>query len=181
MRSARNLNQYHIKLRDQIVASVYITKKERQKLNQLVTWCPVKRCHLPQSGMSPVDKPVPTRRPVRPSSASANLQSHDAYKSGLFNNKRPTTAAPVERPKTGVPKAHHWRGGSETEEIDKIKLQRRPTLSTLEGLDESDVPRAGTNNASAGDLLKSKVSKSGSMKFRSLFWDYFTLLLCNSV
>ena len=92
--------------------------------------------------MSPVDKPVPTRRPVRPSSASANLQSQDAYKSGIFNTKRPK-------------KAHHWRGGSETEEIDKIKLQRRPTLSTLEGLDESDVPRAGTNNASAGDLLKS--------------------------
>lgn len=107
--------------------------------------------------MSPVGESVPTRRPVRPSSASANLQSHDSFKSGLFNSKRPTTAAPVERPKTGVPKAHHWRGGSETAEIDKIKLQRRPTLSTLEGLDESDVPRAGTTNASAGDLLKSKV------------------------
>lgn len=107
--------------------------------------------------MSPVGEPLPTRRPIRPSSASANLQSHDAFKSGLFDNKRPTTAAPVERPKTGVPKAHHWRGGSETAEIDRIKLQRRPTLSTLEGLDESDVPRTGTTNSSAGDLLKSKV------------------------
>lgn len=107
--------------------------------------------------MPPVGESVPTRRPIRPSSASANLQSHESYKSGLFDNTRPTTSRPVERPKTGVPKAHHWRGGSETEEIDKIKLQRRPTLSTLEGLDESDVPRTGTTNASAGALLKSKV------------------------
>lgn len=139
------------------MATVLVTKKERQRLEELVNWPPLKRRHLPPLNMSPVEKPVPTRRPVRPSSASANLQSHDHYKSGLFDNRRPTTAAPVERPKTGVPKAHHWRGGSETEEIDRIKLQRRPTLSTLEGLEESDVPRAGTNNASAGDLLKSKV------------------------
>lgn len=158
MRSAKNTNKFQIKLNDRIVGVVYINKWERQKLNQLETWCLGGKSNSPLAGMSPVDKPVPTRRPVRPSSASANLQSHDAFKSGLFDNKRPTTAAPVERPKTGVPKAHHWRGGSETEEIQKIKLQRRPTLSTLEGLDESDVPRAGTNNASAGDLLKSKVN-----------------------
>ena len=107
--------------------------------------------------MPPVGDSGSSRRPIRPSSASANLQSHDSFKSGLFDNKRPTTAAFAERPKTGVPKAHHWRGGSETAEIDKIKLQRRPTLSTLEGLDESDVPRSSTTNASAGDLLKSKV------------------------
>ncbi|XP_067949364.1 cilia- and flagella-associated protein 337-like [Watersipora subatra] len=109
--------------------------------------------------MPPGGDAIPTRRPVRPSSASANLQSHESFKSGLFDNKRPSTAAPVERPKTGVPKAHHWRGGSETADIEKIKLQRRPTLSTLEGLDESDVPRTGTNNASAGDLLKSKIEE----------------------
>ena len=110
--------------------------------------------------MTPAKAPNPTRRQVRPSSASANIQSHDSFKSGLFNNRRPTTAVVVERPKTGVPKAHHWRGGSETEDLDRIKLQRRPTLSTVEGLEETDVPRAGTSNASAGDLLKSKVSRT---------------------
>lgn len=138
------------------MASVVITPEERKLLDELVNR-PSPKSHLSSFKMSPVTESIPSRRPIRPSSASANLQTHGCYKSGLFDNKRPTTAAPVERPKTGVPKAHHWRGGSETAEIEKIKLQRRPTLSTLEGLDESAVPKSNTSNASAGDLLKSKV------------------------
>lgn len=117
------------------------------------------RSHISHLNMPPAGVPNPSKKQIRPSSASANIQSHDSFKSGLFNNKRPNTAAPVERPKTGVPKAHHWRGGSETAELEKIKLQRRPTLSTLEGLEETDVPRASNSNASAGDLLKSKASQ----------------------
>lgn len=122
--------------------------------------------------MAPAPTPNPSRKQIRPSSASANIQSHAAFSSGLFDNRRPTTAAAVERPKTGVPKAHHWRGGSETAELDRIKLQRRPTLSTVEGLEETDVPRAGTANASAGDLLKSKVTDGEIKWFDLIFWGY---------
>jgi len=146
-----------IKVYDRVTAVVYLSRKELAQLDKLAEPSPGVRRYNRISRMDTKKISIPTRKQVRPSSAAANIQSHDSYKSGLFDNRGPASTAPVERPKTGVPKAHHWRGGSETADLEKIKLQRRPTLSTLEGLEETDVPRTGTTNASAGDLLKSKV------------------------
>lgn len=158
-------NIRYIQLGRQVTAVVRLSRKELDKLEELPRQTHVKEPRLARKDMSSTQTQSHQRKQIRPSSASANLQSHVAFSSGLFNNRRPTTAVAVERPKTGVPKAHHWRGGSETAELDRIKLQRRPTLSTVEGLEETDVPRAGTANASAGDLLKSKV------KFHEFYWN----------
>ena len=114
----------------------------------------------------------PTKKKIRPSSASANLQTHPDFKSGLYDNTRPTTAShgaaaasgattggglPV-RPRTQASGPRFWsKGGDEVE----TRPQRRLTIGAVDGIGASRPglgPRMHTTTATSGQLLKGKVS-----------------------
>ena len=84
-----------------------------------------------------------TGRPVRPSSAAANLQTHPSYTSGLLDSDitvRPMSSAisvsgrrPLHRPRTGGPR--HWSRGRMTA---GSRRKRRMTVTGVETVDESN-------------------------------------------
>lgn len=106
----------------------------------------------------------PTKKKIRPSSASANLQSHPAYKSGLYDNTRPTTASHgpsgglLTRAKTQSGAPRFWSKGN-AEDVES-KPQRRLTIGAVDGIGVRPGlgKRMHTTAAPAGALLKGKVS-----------------------
>lgn len=89
----------------------------------------------------------PSKKKIRPSSATAKLQTHPSYFSSLYgNNVRPSTAAPTslshgdrnttQRPKTQAGGRKGLKYASQDQESEAQKLpQRRLTLSAVNGLD----------------------------------------------
>ena len=110
----------------------------------------------------------PTKKKIRPSSASANLQTHPDFKSGLYDNTRPTTANHAglhSRPKTQASGPRFWSKGRDDVEA---KPQRRLTVGAVDGIG-SRRPGLGkrmhTSVQPVGSLLKGKVSCRSITKF----------------
>ena len=100
---------------------------------------------------------------IRPSSAAANLQTHPDFKSGLYDNTRPTTAsqtpggATTQRPRTQAtgPRFYSQR----RDEADEKPPQRRLTIGHVDGIGEKR-PGLGIRSQTTvgvGSLLKGKV------------------------
>ena len=117
--------------------------------------------------------PVPTKKKIRPSSASANLQSHPCYTTGLYDGNRPATAATApssgpgsgslplqqQRPKTQAGGPRFWgRREKETEAQENRRTTRRLTIGPTDGIGTTDdFIRHGPASASINQLLKGKV------------------------
>ena len=116
------------------------------------------------TAMPPGTVPNPSKKKIRPSSASANLQSHPDFKSGLYDNTRPTTAShgPSQpgmpaRPRTQATGPKFWSKGKEETEI---KPARRLTIGAVDGIGQAHQgigKRAQTNIGQVGSMLKGKV------------------------
>ena len=108
----------------------------------------------------------PTKKKIRPSSASANLQSHPDFKSGLYDNTRPTTASHVaatpglpSRPKTQASGPRFWSKSGDDAAVE-TRPQRRLTIGAVDGIGASRPglgPRMHTTGLSPGQQLKGKV------------------------
>lgn len=111
--------------------------------------------------------PVPTKKKIRPSSATANLQTHPTYTSGLYDDHsrgRPATAAPTstglpQRPKTQAGGPRFWgHKETQTEAQEERKHHRRLTIGPTDGIGSNDqVTRHGPVGISVNQLLKGKV------------------------
>jgi hypothetical protein len=112
------------------------------------------------------DVPRPTKKKIRPSSASAQLQSHPKfYTTTLYDVGRPTTAAlpgalPSGSEKANLSQRPVTHAGPRG--VTKIQLettrQRRNTLSTVAGIAETDTTVRGiAPPIPVGTVLKSKV------------------------
>ncbi|CAH1777712.1 unnamed protein product [Owenia fusiformis] len=144
-----------------------VTPGERDLLNDLLVKYP--------SNMPSETEKLPDKKKIRPSSASANLQTHYTFASGLFDyeNLRPQTAAPgvaSERAPQGQRPITH--GGAirqptekaleeEAEELAGVKRERRLTIGPTDGLAESKEAYRPSNNANVffGDVLKNKIEE----------------------
>ena len=115
-----------------------------------------------ETAMPPGVLPNTTKKKVRPSSASANLQSHPNYATGLFDNSRPSTAAPSlhGRPKTQAGGPRHWARTPQPkpQETAKVSNQRRLTIGAVDGIAETDAAyRTIAAQPQLGALFRGKV------------------------
>ena len=121
--------------------------------------------------MPPGVVPNPTKKKVRPSSASANIQTHSGYTTGLYDNGRPSTAAPDRtgpaggvgglpaRPKTQAGGPRFWGRRDQGSDV-VLKPLRRLTLGHVDGIAETEAAnRPGAmGQTSLGQSMKGKVS-----------------------
>lgn len=112
------------------------------------------------------------KKTIRPSSASANLQSHPTYTSGLFDiSIRPSTASinldskgPLgQRPHTQATGSRQpWQNRVREQprlEDNIVKYPRRLTLGPVDGIAESEtIVRPGVLHGNTAMQLRSKVS-----------------------
>ncbi|CAL1540983.1 unnamed protein product [Lymnaea stagnalis] len=122
--------------------------------------------------------PIQTlKKKIRPSSASANLQTHPSYTTGLYDNVlRPSaTSSRTAGPHISQGQRPHTQAGGTrgrwqakvTETKNKnglsnenIKNPRRLTLGTVEGLSELDsIIRPGLSQISVSQQLKNKIEE----------------------
>lgn len=110
--------------------------------------------------MAPGTLPAPSKKKLRPSSAAAKLQSHPNYATGLYDNSRPSTAAPaLQRPKTQAGGPRQWaRTPQPKAEEAAVKPQRRLTVAAVDGIAEADVVQRTIAQPHLGALFKGKVS-----------------------
>lgn len=106
-----------------------ITQSEHFLLETLVD------THL-TSTMPPGAAPNPTKKKIRPSSATAQLQTHPQYTSGLFDNVRPSTAMPGgpgerRRSQAAGARLHTARQTCPTPDL---KPRRRLTVGAVDGI-----------------------------------------------
>ena len=109
------------------------------------------------------------KKKIRPSSASASLQTHPQYTSGLYdNNVRPSTAAaggssvPGQRPKTQAGGPKHYAPKTTPGSEPQAKPQRRLTLGTVEGIAELEAAcrhRGFNIHLGLGQARRGKVGK----------------------
>lgn len=122
----------------------------------------------PKAKMSPGPLPHPTKRKIRPNSASAKLQTHQSYYTPLVAVARPATASVVRTDKNSLPPRpvtqagafkNRWISASDTQATENVKQPRRLTLGTVEGLSENQVAesRPRPNVEPVSEQLKSKV------------------------
>ena len=154
--------------------SVYITESDENLLDKLVFVNPIslikrRETQKDPGKMPPGTVPNPTKKKVRPSSAAANLRTDDIYKTSLYDDARPSTAAfstgqtPTQRPKTHAGGPRYWNKGKETLDkhsasTDNIQGQRRNTVGTTEGIgDKQKLGKPKLNQQSIGKALKAKV------------------------
>ena len=120
--------------------------------------------------MPPGVVPNPTKKKLRPSSASGGLQSHPCYSTGLFDdNARPTTASASKptgagllppRPKTQAGGPRYWGKPPQTSTSENLDTtQRRLTIGEVNGIAETQ-PTGGRplGHVSVNEFLKGKVS-----------------------
>ena len=114
---------------------------------------------------------VKKKRVIRPSSAAANLQTHPAFTTGLFDTyTRPSTATtqlgdgllPGQRPHTqagGARRQWQFKAKEHPRPDDNIvKHPRRLTLGAVDGIAESEsIVRPGNIHGNVSQQLKSKV------------------------
>ena len=148
-------------------ASSRVTRAERRLLEQIGQEGTPKTDDKKVIKMPPGPIPNPTKKKIRPSSAAANLQTHHTLTSGLYDNVRPTTAAPKgtsaassdqQRPKTQAAGPRRpWQGPGISPEI--LKPQRRLTLGAVDGIAETETAQRAGNmkQPMIGKLLKGKV------------------------
>lgn len=125
-------------------------------------------------GYSPLP-PIKQKKKIRPSSASANLQTHPSYTTGLYDNAlRPSTAsiqasagqsALGQRPHTQAGlRGRQWQSRTQEqkdEEAAAVKHPRRLTLGTVDGIAELDnIIRPGQIQSTIAQQLKSKVGST---------------------
>lgn len=99
--------------------------------------------------------PVPTRKKVRPSSATGRLQSHPSYSTSLFDDNRSVGARhedsqPLRRPKTTSGGPRYWVGKVTTESQEEKNRPRRISLTTVE---EYPKDETGSRNTSLKPLF----------------------------
>ena len=128
--------------------------------------------------------PIKSTKKIRPSSASANIQTHPSYTTGLFDNVlRPTTASTQGTPahnaiglrphtQAGGPRSKWQSKAAESKPEEAIvKHPRRLTLGTVDGIAELDnIIRPGQIHGTVSQQLKNKVRKGieyRSMEFRT--------------
>ena len=110
-----------------------ITGEERHLLDQLNT--------MPAGVTSNT-----TKKKYRPSSASANLQSHPCYRTSLYDDRVNASGVPsggpttLQRPKTqaGGPRSM-WAGRTQAAGFEaEIPRHRRQTLGAVDGIAQTD-------------------------------------------
>ncbi|XP_055893432.1 WD repeat-containing protein on Y chromosome-like isoform X2 [Biomphalaria glabrata] len=116
--------------------------------------------------ISPFSPLPPIKKRIRPTSASANLQTHPSYTTGLYDNVLRTSSLATgnqtikQRPHTqaGGPREQNSYRPVDTHE--NVKHPRRLTLGTVEGIAELDsILRVGNIQISAAQQLKDKIEE----------------------
>ena len=159
-------------------SGIHISTYDKKLLDKVTYTDPNSVVVFPQSakprGKMPIESiPIPTKKKVRPSSAAANLKSNDCYKTGLFDDARPSTAAivvpgvmgqPQQRPKTHAGGPRFWSRGKESLDkhsasTDSAHAERRNTVGLTDGIgDKHKLGKPKLNQQSVGKMLKGKVS-----------------------
>ena len=142
-------------------SKIVLNDRERRLLDN------IGKNHTPRA-MPPGVLPTPTKKKVRPSSASANIQSHPVFTSGLYDNGRPSTAAPGRatppggvggqaRPKTQAGGPRFWGRNQMPDAV--LKPQRRLTLGHVDGIAETEAANrpGAVGQVSLGQAMKGKV------------------------
>ncbi len=122
------------------------------------------------STMPPGTVPNPVKKKIRPTSASAKIQTYHGYTSGFYDDSRAeisiasnvqqpsgTAAGGLpQRPKTQAGGPRFWSRTVPKEEHE-VKAQRRPTVSNVYGIADTVTRPLGLGGAAVGVKLQGKV------------------------